>query len=253
MSVYTDVSSSDYPVYFIGSIDIRCHRVELSPHLHIINDASIRIRILNGCNDDLNAAFKHGVRQLKVIFLPDFRSESKIHLVNSPPRIIFISGLAGIFLCTNLLVISKTTASLIGILSAMIQILPEAQGGLQGQAMKANKKSLPINLLVPWLDMTTLLLGDYLVMWRAWALFPETKVVKFTLVPDADKYWLFLGDYIFLNPGFTCLVNVISYIYSITVTNNTSILKIWYSIAVLILVNLGKASTTEISGALSRS
>ncbi|KAF5366899.1 hypothetical protein D9757_011381 [Collybiopsis confluens] len=64
----------------------------------------------------------------------------------------------------------------------LIRTLPEAQGGLNAQALAAKDKFISIDYPLTWLNMIIVLLGDLIVAWRAWIFFPEHMIVKITLV-----------------------------------------------------------------------
>ncbi|KIK63279.1 hypothetical protein GYMLUDRAFT_40984, partial [Collybiopsis luxurians FD-317 M1] len=63
-----------------------------------------------------------------------------------------------------------------------VQIKPKGQGGLEVEAQISNNKTLPLNHMQGWAFAISVLLSDFIVVWRVWILFQPKKLWRVTLI-----------------------------------------------------------------------
>ncbi|KIK66396.1 hypothetical protein GYMLUDRAFT_239355 [Collybiopsis luxurians FD-317 M1] len=62
-----------------------------------------------------------------------------------------------------------------------VQVKPNVQGALEAAAQRSNQKALPIDYMENWPMSISVLLSDFIVVWRAWVLFQQERLCKVAL------------------------------------------------------------------------
>ncbi|KAE9400040.1 hypothetical protein BT96DRAFT_1099183 [Gymnopus androsaceus JB14] len=86
--------------------------------------------------------------------------------------------LAG-FTMTVLYTCADIAGFLLQVKLGLVVLLP---GGLMAQAMAANMKTAVMEILEEWSGSFIILIADMAIVWRAWALWSENRLIKWTLL-----------------------------------------------------------------------
>ncbi|KIK57503.1 hypothetical protein GYMLUDRAFT_246852 [Collybiopsis luxurians FD-317 M1] len=94
-----------------------------------------------------------------------------------------------LFICLIITFVALTWAIFVNVAFPLIlgqvvfgKIKPEVRGELDAQAQILNSKILPLNYMANWPLTISAILSDFIVVWRAWALFQQEKLWKVALV-----------------------------------------------------------------------
>ncbi|KIK57388.1 hypothetical protein GYMLUDRAFT_46259 [Collybiopsis luxurians FD-317 M1] len=96
-------------------------------------------------------------------------------------RIALLSCLIITFIALTLSTFCDGAVPLIQDRVDFVQIKPKEQGGLETEAQIANKKLLLIAYIQSWTLAISMVLNDFIVVWRAWILFQQNRLFRVAL------------------------------------------------------------------------
>ncbi|KIK57940.1 hypothetical protein GYMLUDRAFT_246594 [Collybiopsis luxurians FD-317 M1] len=109
----------------------------------------------------------------------------------------------------------------------LVDIEPKKQGELEALAQKSNIKALPLNYMSSWDITISVLLSDFIVVWRAWVLFQQERRWQIALmILTIFNIGIQIAD---------CIVDNIE--IQVSISNSATTLD-WISIMVSLVVNM---------------